>query len=177
MQSNFSLEILNQDWLGNEPQQFDLCSHGQISLKIGGQGILDGRETYGLSESALALLRTLEKDHTPDFPVAEKLIFHGCGTTLMQGCPIGVDWAVKHDGDTVTLSNVKRWDTPDEKRPTLFPALQATISQAEYKSVVLAFARQVQQFFQGKDKVFIDEFDHNAYEEFWQEFDRLCASD
>ncbi len=172
--SDFSLKILTQDWLGNEPQQFDLCSHGQVSLIIGGQIVLDGRETYGLSESALALLRTLEMDHSQDHPVAEKLIFHGCGTILMQGCPIGVDWAVKHDGEMVWLSNVKRWDSPDAKRPTLFPALQVVLPQAYYRDVVMAFARQVQQFFRGKEKEFIDEQDRSAYLKFWLEFDSRC---
>ncbi len=169
---NFSLEILNQDWLGNEPEQFDLCSHGQLHLIFGNETILDGRETYGLSESALALLRTLARDHNADSPLAEKLIFHGCGTILMLGCPIGVDWDVQHTGNQVLLSNIRRWDWPDADRPTLFPGLQVTLSEDAYRKVVIAFAEQVRQFFSGKEKVFIDESDEVSYQKFWQEIDR-----
>ncbi len=171
---NFSLEIFNQDWLGNEPEQFDLCSHGQLRLIIGDETILDGRETYGLSESALALLRTLERDHNPDSALAEKMIFHGCGTILMLGCPIGVDWSVRHTSGQVILSDVRRWDWPDEDRPTLFPGQQITLSEDSYRKVVIAFAEEVRQFFRGKEKVFIDETVELSYQKFWQEFDGRC---
>jgi hypothetical protein len=44
------------------PGTVDLCSHGGIRLTIGGQVIALGEDDdeYGISESALALLRTLE---------------------------------------------------------------------------------------------------------------------
>lgn len=171
---NFTLEIINQDWLGNEPEQFDLCSYGQLVLTIGGEIILDGRETYGLSESALALLRTLTSDHNPDSPLAEKLIFHGCGTVLMQSCPIGVDWTVSHQGDQVSLGEIKRWDWPDENRPTCFPGLQVSLPQDVYRKVIMSFAKQVRQFFQGKEKTLIDEAERLAYQKFWQEFNQRC---
>lgn len=174
--SKFSVQILSQEWLGDEPQQFDLCSHGQIRLMIGGELILDGRASFGLSESALALLRTLERDHNAEQPLAEKLIFHGCGKVLMQGCPIGVDWEVLHQGDQVVLRKIRRWDWPDENRPTLFPQLEITVPHAEYRQAILAFANEVRQFFKGEEKVFFDDQDRQSYLLFWQEFDRLIAS-
>jgi hypothetical protein len=169
----FSLKILNQHWLGTEPAQFDLCSHGQLELTIGGQVILDGREEYGLSESALALLRTLKQEHSPKNHVAEKLIFHGCGYVLMQGCPIGIDWTVQHEGDEIILKDVVRWDTPDEHRPTRFVGLSVSLPLVEYRQVVLEFAQMVKQFFKGQEKEFFNEAERDEYEVFWQEFNRL----
>lgn len=51
--SQFEIEIIEQGWLGSEQTEYDLFSHGKISLVIGGQVILSGDEEYGNSESAL----------------------------------------------------------------------------------------------------------------------------
>ncbi len=166
----FEIKIIDQSWLGNEPEQFDLCSHGKIHLIIGDQIILDGREIYGISESALALLRTLDHDHSPQNHLAEKLIFHGCGTVLMMGCVIGVDWTVRHVDQMVILSEINRWDWPDENRPTRFEGLEARLSKKQYVQMVLSFANQAKRFFEGKEKVFFNEEDQQAYEQFWVEF-------
>ncbi len=169
----FHIQILEQSWLGNEPPQFDLCSHGRLLLEVDGQVILDGREIYGISETALALLRTLDHDHTPRHSLAEKLIFHGCGTVLMMGCPVGVDWTVIHEDDQVQLSQFRRWDLPDEQHPQEFPGLAVTLSFKEYQDQVLALAAQVLEFFKGESKQFFDIQDQVAYERFWSEFEML----
>jgi hypothetical protein len=171
----FELNLIEQNWLGEEPDQFDLCSHGRLVLKMAGVRILDEREEYGLSESALALLRTLERDHTPSATLAEKLIFHGCGMELMIGCPIGVDWNVRHKDQSVLIDNVRRWDFPDENRPTCFEGLTIAIPAETYRKPIVAFARQVKAFFAGQNKEFFDEKDRLAYENFWCEFDNLLA--
>ncbi len=167
----FRIEILEQSWLGNEPPQFDLCSHGRLCLEVDGQVILDGREIYGISETALALLRTLDHDHTSLQSLAEKLVFHGCGTVLMMGCPIGVDWTVIHENDQVHLSQFRRWDSPDEQHPQEFPGLAVTLSLKEYQNQVLVIAALVLEFFKGESKQFFDMQDQLAYERFWSEFE------
>ncbi len=167
----FHIQILEQSWLGNEPPPFDLCSHGRLLLEVDGQVILDGREIYGVSETALALLRTLDHDHTPLQPLAEKLIFHGCGTVLMMGCPIGVDWTVIHEDNLVQLSQFTRWDSPDEHHPQQFPGLAVTLSFKEYQNQILTLAAQVLDFFKGESKQFFDMQDQLAYERFWSEFE------
>ncbi len=55
-------------------------------------------EEWGISESALALLRTLDKKYICDIENEEWLILHGCGTMLMLGCPISIHWTVKSYG-------------------------------------------------------------------------------
>jgi hypothetical protein len=167
----FCIEIVEQTWLGTEPPEFDLCSHGRLWLEVDGQIILDGREIYGISESALALLRTLDHDHTPEQALAEKLIFHGCGTVLMMGCPIGVNWTVNHQDGLVQLSNFKRWDSPDEQHPQEFQDLEVTLSFKEYQRQILALAEQVRKFFKSESKQFFDIDDQLAYERFWSEFE------
>lgn len=166
-------EILEQTWLGYEPPPFDLCSHGRLWLEVKGQVILDGRESYGISETALALLRTLDQDHKPLQSLAEKLVFHGCGTMLMMSCPIGVNWTVIHADDQVQLSHFRRWDSPDEQHPQEFSGLAVTLSFNEYRNQVVAFASQVREFFQGEVKQFFDVEDQLAYERFWSEFELL----
>ena len=167
----FILEIVEQTWLGNEPPQFDLCSHGRLWLEVDGQIILDGREIYGISESVLALLRTLDYDHTSQQPLVEKLIFHGCGLVLMMGCPIGVNWSVVHQDEKVILSNFKRWDSPDEQHPQEFPGLEVVLSFKDYQQQVLAMAAKVRDFFKSETKQFFDTQDQVAYERFWSEFE------
>lgn len=94
----FEILITRQGWLGEDdpnldydPARIDLCSHGGgVRLTIDSRVISTGEhdDEYGISESALALLRTLESDHSPRRPVAERLVFHGCGLMLMTGCPV-----------------------------------------------------------------------------------------
>jgi hypothetical protein len=110
----FHIEIVTQGWLGEdgpntgdpEAAAYDLCSHGDIRLVIGGETIASGDDgEYGISEAALGLLRTITANRTrspltppeslpghgraEEAQTFERLIPHGCGTFLMMGCPIG----------------------------------------------------------------------------------------
>ena len=179
----FQIEIVTQGWLGDQkpeydPAQHDLCSHGDIRLVIGGRVIAPGDEgEYGISESALALLRTVESDHSPERPVAERLVPHGCGLILMLSCPIGIDWSVSHVGARVRLHDVVRYDSVDETQTLRFPGLAVELERDEYCREVVAFAEQAKQLFVGVEKVFEDglfedDFDRQQYEEFWAEYDQ-----
>ncbi len=166
----FHLKIIEQTWSEMGPPEFDLWSLGRLWLEVHGEVILDGREFYGVSESALALLRTLDHDHTPQQSLAEKLILHGCGTVLMMGCSIGVNWSVIHQEEQVILKDFQRWDSPDELHPRSFPGLEVALPFMEYEVQVLNFAQQVKEFFKEEQKKFFDEQEHQAYEQFWLEF-------
>jgi hypothetical protein len=169
------IALLQQGWLaGCSPEQ-DLCSHGGIKLVIGGEPITSGDEDYGVSESALALLRTLRQDHSLQRPVAQQLIFHGCGTMMMMGCPIGVDWEVSHKDGHVHISNVVRYDGTSEKEVVRFLDIAIETSEEEYRREVTAFAKEAKKLFVGVPKTFTDEYDRHEYEQFWSEYDLLLS--
>ncbi|WP_282032864.1 hypothetical protein [Metabacillus indicus] len=73
----FTIKIENQGWLCNdEYDELDLCSHGEIFLSVHDTIITQSsvNEEWGISESALALLRTLENDYCCDPELDEGLI-------------------------------------------------------------------------------------------------------
>jgi hypothetical protein len=178
--SPIEILITQQGWLGEndrdldyDPAAVDLCSHGGIRLTIGGQVIALGEDDYeyGISESALALLRTLESDHSPERRVAERLIFHGCGAILMMGCPVGIDWSVSHVDGQVRIDDVVRYDTTDETEAVRFPGVAAELSEDEYRLQVVAFAERAKEPFEKIAKEPVDDFGQQQHVDFWEEFD------
>jgi hypothetical protein len=181
VQSDFQIEIASQGWLpsapGYDPLAQDLCTHGQIDLVIGGEVIAasGGDVSYGISEAALALLRTLSAEHSPRTRVADRLIPHGCGTILMMGCPIGIDWSVAHVGAAVRLDDVVRYETTHDGDAIRLPGLSVVVSRDDYRDEVVSFASKAKEPFAGVEKVFSDEFDQDQYESFWDEYERLLT--
>ena len=176
MTDAFRIELLDQGWLGGLEPDDDPCSHGHLRLTIGGIEAVGGSERYGISESALALLRTLAAEHTPQAPVADRMIFHGCGTFLMMGCPIGADFSVRHRASLVNVGNVVRYDTTNEDQAVRFTNLDVTMPALEYRIEVLAFAVRARELFAGSTKRFADDFYAQQYHDFWIEFDQLLTS-
>ena len=173
--SQFEIEILEQGWLGSEDTEYDLCSHGKLRLVIGGQVISSGDKRYGISESALALLRTLSSNHSKAHPVAERLVFHGCGTLLMMGCPIGIDWNVTHTQEGVRLNNIIKFDTTNEEQGTKYNGLDALLTEEDYRRRVFQFATKARQLFQESPRSYYDDFDRQQFETFWAEYDALLV--
>jgi hypothetical protein len=179
--AGFEIEITKQGWIDPELEldeaPADLCSHGDIRLEIGGLVIVSGKAEPGevadwwtISTSALALLRTLESDHSPRQPVADRLILH-CGMIEMMTCPIGVDWSVEHLDGRVRLYDVVRYDTTNEAAAVRFPGLEAEVPEDEYRLEVVAFAEKAKQPFVGTEKTPGDDYEQELYEEFWREYD------
>lgn len=169
----FVIEIVSQGWLGEQtadfdPSRADLCSHGDIRLVIGGRAISagDGSAEYTISTSALALLRTLDCDHSPYAPVADRLILH-CGMLLMLSCPYGIDWTISHRDGRVSLADVVK-----DKSQT-FPGLAVDLSETEYRRQIVAFAERAKEPFADVEKAIADEVDRADYEAFWHEYDEL----
>jgi hypothetical protein len=167
----FEIEIMTQGWIGptQADAEYDLCSHGDIRVVIGGCVVApgDGERDYTISTSALALLRTLESDHSPEAPVADGLVMH-CGMLFMVSCPIGIDWSVSHLGGRVRLHEVVRCD--DIVGELRFPELEVELGEDEYRRQVVAFAEKAKQFFEGVDKARRDDIQGQLHEEFWQEY-------
>jgi len=171
----FTIDLLEQGWLdGCEPAS-DPCSHGRLRIIIGDTTIADGELNLGISESALGLLRTLEEGRR-SATEQDRLILHGCGLILMMGCPIGIDWDVDHDGESVRISNVVLSDgTAAEDERALGLAIEVPATQ--YRQQVVGLAEAVKQFFATSvDKVFEDPYDRQQYADFWQEFDQRLAA-
>jgi hypothetical protein len=173
---DFEIEITEQGWidpdLDDDPA--DLCSHGGIRLVIGGRMIApsDGQHGYTISTSALALLRTLEADHSPERTGRDRLVLH-CGMIDMLSCPIGIDWGVTHLGDRVRLDDVVRCDDIDGT--VHFPGLAVEIAESEYRRHVVAFAEKAKQPFARGRKTPADDYEQKLYEEFWREYDERLA--
>ena len=173
MYQDFRIEIVKQHWLGEKESEYDLCSHGSIRLVIGGQLITSDEIEYGISESALALLRTLENDHSFENPVAERLVFHGCGTVLMIGCPIGIDWSVTHLGGDILINNIARYDAANEEQAIRFPRTEVRVPEEHYNQQVLSFAQEVKSWFERNPRSFYEDSDREQFEAFWEEFNCL----
>jgi hypothetical protein len=175
----FEIEITRQGWIDPDLDDapVDLCSHGDIRLEIGGGLIVPGTggHWYTISTSALALLRTLESDHSRKRPVADRLILC-CGMLMMLSCPIGVDWRVTHLGSgRVRLDEVVRCDTVDESDAIHFPGLVVELAEDEYARQIVGFAERAKEPFAGAEKTPPDEFEQELYEEFWREYDERLS--
>ena len=167
------IKILSQGWLGppdNWP--WDLCSHGALRATIGGVVVTRESPDYGISQSALALLRTLSRDHTPQQPVISSgyLLGHGCGFPLWP-CPnFGTDWSVNHRESGVQIGDIRDAGAPSH------PEISVTLPFDDYRREVVAFARTAREFYFSADaKRFSDDWDREAYEQFWTEFDALLG--
>jgi hypothetical protein len=170
--TKLEIEITRQGWVDPELDEdpADLCSHGEIRLEIGGEVIAPGPDDgdYTISTSALALLRTLETDHSPEQPVADRLILH-CGMIHMLTCPIGIDWRVEHLGGRVRLSDVRRYESTDGE-PCSY-AIEVELSDDEYRREIVAFAEKAKEPFANSEKTPADEYDEQVYREFWREYE------
>lgn len=178
--SAFEIDIVKQGWIDPDLSDapFDLCSHGDIRLEIGGQVTVSGEEEqwYTISTSALALLRTLEADHSPERPVTddENLILH-CGMLMMLSCPVGIEWSVTHLDDHVRLHHVVRRDSISETDDVRFPGLAVDLPLGEYRQKIAAFAAKAKEpFLTGAQKTG-DSYDQELYRAFWQEYNERLA--
>jgi hypothetical protein len=136
------LEATQLHWLeGNDPFA-DCCLHGGVYLKIGDVLLSDGKDSdWTVSTSAFNLLKTINQDHK--IGSGRPLIPH-CGQTMwllesepdglyLGGCDLGIDWEVRHQGNTV----IHRF----------FNGQTAEVSPHNWRSAVCAFSDKVHEFF------------------------------
>lgn len=169
MSQTFELQIIDQHWLGEPSEQLhDGCSHGGIRAVIGGTVVTSSDPEYGVSQSALSLLRTIEDDHGPAHPVSGGyLLCHGCGYPTHFGCGnFGTDWIVRHEADMVFLSQPTHYSAADT---TEFD-VQARVPIYDYRRQVVAFAEEVRDFFAVSQPRQVEAWEQELDQQFWAEF-------
>jgi len=170
MSAKFELQIKNQHWLGDPPDQIhDGCSHGGIRAVVGGIVITSDEAEYGISQSALSLLRTLEADHCPAERVsAGYLLCHGCGYPVSFGCGnFGTDWVVRHEDGGVFLSQPSHFEPSGE---TEFD-VRVHVPIGHYRTQVVAFAETARDFFSRARPRQVEDWEQDLHEQFWAEFE------
>lgn len=168
---SFELKLLDPHWICSGDQPDDLCAHGHVYLKIGEQVVSDYESAdWTVSSAALSLLRTLTNDYVKD--EYSNQLLPCCGffliaddeeeSVIIQGCDTGIDWEIVHlDAERI--------------QHTLENGYSAIIPTAIYRSAVLEFADEVEQFFINSQPKNLptDAFHLKGYLTFWKEWHRL----
>ena len=169
--ASFSILVQNFQWIdGSTDDPQDLCAHGDVTVTVGEREL-----SYSCCASAAALrmLKTLTEDHLIEphgpqmlpccghFLIADKSLEN----VYIGGCDYGVDYAVVHQGDAVELT------TEDGEK--------FLVDLGDYRRQVLAFAQQVEDFYNRCSPKVIpeDEFDRNGYLTFWKEWHRRVRAE
>ena len=171
--TNFSIKIINQNWISETENESDLCSHGKFELIIGNEKILSLEDDldWTISTSTLNLLKCIESNH-----LAKEnfdLILH-CGELLMLSCPIGIYLDLTHKNGEITIENIVKQFGTSEKSIVKYSDLKVKIPKKEFAIQVLKIAEIVIDFFEKQpERKFSNETDKNMWENFWIEFNEL----
>jgi hypothetical protein len=178
------VDLVEQHWCGPAPES-DPSQAGRLRIVINGVTVMDGADdTTGVARSALALSRTLLRDHTREDPVAQQLVLHDCGfATTLTSCGIGANWWVRHQGDLVQIDGVTQFDSTygsadgdegfsssDEvamarhmlsmpHHGVSFPEASCSVPFTHYAREVMGLAKAVLEFAAASDKLFDDHYD------------------
>lgn len=90
----------------------------------------------------------------------------------MMGCPIGINWTVRHVNGLVRIADVVRYDSTNDAEAVRFPGLTVELSHDEYRDEITAFAQKAKEPFERIEKSFYDDLDGEDYLKFWDEYDR-----
>lgn len=159
-------------WLHPPTSEMELCAHATVAVTDAQKELVAPSRAWTVSMAALHLLRTIERDHTTEAPLATLLI-PCCGHALFTddktgaivniGCDNGLEWWVRHTGRRVDVhfSEHSQWSG----------------SQQEWCAAVVHFADAVEAFYAAAEpKHFSSSHDTFVYEKFWEEWRRLRAA-
>ena len=188
MDQLFEIRTMEQHWIDSIGMDYDLCSHGRLYLRAGDTVLSDENEDdWGISESALALLRTVKYGHPHMVPALtgldegyrfrggdDTLIYHGCGLILMTGCNIRIRWDVIHRDGNVLLKNFVNCPTANPEETRRYNGLEISMPLSDYAREVHQFATEARKFFEGVEKQFTRSQQwEGEYQAFWDDFDHL----
>ncbi len=162
----FSINAEDLSWInGNPDDPYDLCLHGHATVVIDSK-ILEYDAT--VSATALLLLKSLTEEHIAG--QADIQMLPCCGheyyadakleNVLIYGCPNGIDWSIRHDGDNVVLE--------------LKDGTTEVVSISDYTAEVFRFADVIEDFYSKSSPKIMpeEEIEANGYKAFWNEWRR-----
>jgi hypothetical protein len=168
----FEIDIRTLHWIKYKDDPTDLCAHGSIYVRIGGEVIVaepDG-DGWALNAAVLHLMRTLEADYMPGDH--KGYLVPCCGHEMyaeddgnrvsIPGCMNGFKWTIMHTGNFVTHIG----DTEE-----------CTIDIAEYSAIVLELANKIEEFYNTSlpKQIPDDKIDREGYKAFWKEWHNIRA--
>jgi len=147
-------------------QRHDICIHGKVVFKIGDKLLSDDTE-WCVSASAYRFLQSLFANR---FMGAEEFLIPCCGHVIIPsedktsvniiGCNNGIDFSIIHSGEDIIII------TADNT--------EHCVPFTDYKNAVLAFAKQVMDFYQSSPpREFYDDYDRDVYKAFLTAFGKL----
>ncbi len=161
--ANIELTLKNPHFLGSqEEQNHDLCLHGGIVIKIGGEVVFDTDDELCVSASALMFLRSLCSGHKKGngdhmVPCCGHFMVPADDMRSVQivGCPNGEDFDIVHRNGRVCIAG-------------------HDVSYNDYRYAVLKLAKAVKDIYDvSPERVFDDEYKKRGYTAFWNEWDSL----
>lgn len=161
----FSITATDIAWInGSKDDPEDLCLHGHAVAHISDK-VLEYDAT--ISATALYLLKSITEDH---IMYQDNQMLPCCGFFIVAdddlsnvsicGCPNGIDWSVRHDGDHVILE--------------LGDGTTERVSLDDYTAEVFRFANTVESYYRTCTPKVLpkDKFACDGYSAFWNEWHR-----
>lgn len=161
----FSITATDIAWInGSKDNPEDLCLHGHAVARIS-NAVLEYDAT--ISATALYLLKSITENH---IIYQDNQMLPCCGFFIIAnddlssvsicGCPNGIDWSVKHDGNNVILE--------------LEDGTTERVSLDDYTAEVFRFADIVESYYLASTPKILpkDWFDRDGYTAFWNEWHR-----
>lgn len=142
----FKISIEAQHWLGSD----DAC-YGTIRAAIDGAVVSDAdSDEYGVAQSALQLLRTLDADHEAG----------GRSSAGNRSRDTANTCTVRRDGDEVVLDHVVHYGQSERRFD-----VTARLPVADYRRAVAAFAQEAREFYFADGPRQVDEPERPLHEQ------------
>jgi len=174
MTKGFEIKILRTEQTCPDPIR-DTCLAGALRVTINGTVVVDD-DDFGVAPSALALLRTIDREHHASSPVifGSYLLSHDCGFPFFGCGNYGANWAVSHRDGVVHISDVENYTSHPIVRHLRFPSAETDLPLATYRDEVIRFALAARvAYFADGDRQIADADERSDYEAFWREYDDL----